>query len=73
MPAAFTRAALTSISFLTKASNPAGVIGIGSPPAFAASLAFTAGTCSALTVSALSLSMMAFGVAAGANRPTQKL
>ena len=65
MPAALMTLALDSVSALRKASNSAGVNGIGSAPS-AFNRCFMAGSFNALAISSCSRSTMSFGVAAGA-------
>src|SRR5260221_14460884 len=68
--ALFTTSAMRAVSLLMKASNAAGVIGIGSGPS-TAGFSFTSGLASAFVASAFSRSTIAFGVPAGASIATQ--
>ena len=71
-PAAFTSARFASISFLTSASNSAGVSVSGSTPC-GLNFSITLGSRSAFWVSWYRRSTTARGVFAGTNIPIQKL
>src|SRR6476661_3966175 len=72
MSAAFTKARLMAISRLIRASNSAGVSGIGSIPC-GANFSCTLASCSAFCVSRWSRSTMSRGVFAGTSMPFQKV